>query len=274
MGIRDDLEAYKQTVLTNVTVKTDPDSIDPIDVGNIGTDLSDTIVDVLERSNQEEITSGSDEPLDAEGEDGDRYYQNTGTVVYEWRKTGGSWENKATLEIGVTFPDGPLTNLRTSILLNVVTVTPGSWAISNVIYQKLTQTQFTLAAADLNFLRYDLIYANTSGQILILTGTPSTTPAVPTLPANSIQVDVAAIPSSSSGDSPYLISSGPTTGEKLIADTSDVNGEYDASGDDIREFPVVTIYDQNGLQSPAQYDNENKKIVGMAASTAFTARFI
>lgn len=60
----------------------------------------------------------------------------------------------------------------------------------------------------------------------------------------------------------------------LITGTSDSNGEYDASAEGIRGFPVVTIYDQNELQSAAQYDNTNKKIVGMAASTAFTARFI
>lgn len=273
MGIRADLLAYDATVNTNVTVKVAVNSIDPVDVGNIGTDLSATIVDVLERSNQETITSGTAAPLDASGADGDRYFQNTGSVTYEWRKTGGTWVNNATISLGVTFPDGPLTNLRTSISAMIVTVTAGSWAISNVIYQKATQTQFTLSASDLNFTRYDLIYANSSNQVLILTGIAASTPVVPTLPANSVQVDVAVIPSSSSGVAAYL-QSGAVSGSAnivTVTGTTDASGNFDASA--LGTARLISVYEGDVLTRP-EYNKSTKLLSAMNPSTAITAYFL
>lgn len=58
----------------------------------------------------------------------------------------------------------------------------------------------------------------------------------------------------------------------LITGTFDGSGEYDASGDGIRQYPVVTVYDSTGMQQPVQYDNANQKLVG--GSGTFTARFI
>lgn len=97
MGVVDDLLAYNATVNTNVTVKTAINSIDPVDVGNIGTDLSETISPYMALINQEGISSGSAAPLDINGSDGDRYYQNTGSTTIEWRKEGATWVNKATI---------------------------------------------------------------------------------------------------------------------------------------------------------------------------------
>jgi hypothetical protein len=59
-----------------------------------------------------------------------------------------------------------------------------------------------------------------------------------------------------------------------ISDTSDANGEFDVISYGIGDFPTVTIYDSDGIQSPAQYDNTNKKIIGLNPSSNFTARFI
>lgn len=271
MGIRDELLAYDATVLANVTTKVAVDSIDPVDVGDIGTDLSAAIVDVLERSNQEAISSGSAAPLDVNGADGDRYFQNTGSVTYEWRKTAGVWVNNATISLGVTFPDGPLTNLRTSIAAMVVTVTSGSWAISNVIYQKATQTQFTLSAADLNFTRYDLIYADTSNQVLILEGTAASTPVVPTLPANCVQVDVAVIPSSSSGVAAYLQSGAANSAVITIADTTDASGTFDCSATGTAR--LIAVYEGDTLVRP-EFDKSTLILSAMNPSTSFTAYFI
>lgn len=97
MGVVDDLLAYDATVLANVTTKVAVDSIDPVDVGNIGTDLSQTISPYMAAINQEGISSGSAAPLDINGSDGDRYYQNTGATTIEWRKEGATWVNKATI---------------------------------------------------------------------------------------------------------------------------------------------------------------------------------
>lgn len=97
MGVVDDLLAYDATVNTNVTSKTAINSIDPVDVGNVGTDLSATISPYMVKINQEGISSGTAAPLDINGSDGDRYYQNTGSTTIEWRKEGATWVNKATI---------------------------------------------------------------------------------------------------------------------------------------------------------------------------------
>lgn len=97
MGVVDDLLAYDATVLANVTTKVAVDSIDPVDVGNIGTDLSQTISPYMAAINQEGISSGTAAPLDINGSDGDRYYQNTADETIEWRKEGATWIEKATI---------------------------------------------------------------------------------------------------------------------------------------------------------------------------------
>ncbi len=58
-----------------------------------------------------------------------------------------------------------------------------------------------------------------------------------------------------------------------IPGTSDASGEFDLSSYDIPEYPNVTIYDKDGLQSTAQYDNANKKIVFLNASENFTFKY-
>jgi hypothetical protein len=58
-----------------------------------------------------------------------------------------------------------------------------------------------------------------------------------------------------------------------ITNTSDSNGEYDASGDGVPDFPVFTVY-EGANTIPASYDNTTKIISGLNPSTAFTAKFI
>lgn len=272
MAIRDLLEAYKQTVMNNVTEKTDVNSIDPVDVGDIGTDLADTIVDVLERINQEGISYGTGTPLNANGQDGDRYYQNTGSVVNEFRKTNGIWNLVAVLDVGVEFPDGPLINLRASITDSIVTVSRGAWVINNVIYNKTTQTQLTVDPADLNFLRYDLVYATNTGNILLLKGTASTNPSIPDVPANSCYVDVVVVPASSTGNDPYMLSIGDGgLANKLIFSFvgSDIEGDeengfyIDLTAKDVPLYPIFAGY-INDMPLNLQYYPTNKRIYGFA----------
>lgn len=272
-----DIAAYIVSAMTNVTTKVTINSISPVDVGDIGTDLADLLLPYLQIINNYGLTGGTTAPNDIDGQDLDQYIRINGTTFYVYRKVGGTWGTPLVqLTFGVTFPDGPLINLRVAVSGFDATVTPGGWVINNVIYQKLTQTAFVIPAADLNFDRYDLIYADTSGQVLYTAGVASSTPAFPTTPANTIVVDYIIVPSSSSGNLPYSYygsAGGDPASSKLISGTSDVNGEYDASGDGIGEFPLFTIYDNNGLQAQYSYDNANKKIIYMPSSMAFTARF-
>lgn len=272
-----EIAAYITSVMNNVTTKVTVDSISPVDVGDIGTDLADLLLPYLQVINNYGITGGTSAPSDANGDDLDLYYRINASTFYIYRKVGGTWGTPLVqLAFGVTFPDGPLINLRVSVSGMDVTVTPGGWVISNVIYTKGTQTAFVIPAKDLNFYRYDLIYANTSGQILYSTGVASSTPAFPTTPANCIVVDYIVVPSSSSGYNPYSYygaSGGNPSGTILVTGTSDINGEYDTSAVGLGEFPLFICFDENGIQQPYQYDNANKKIIYMNPSKNFTARF-
>lgn len=273
-----EIAAYKISVVTNITSKTDADSISPEDVGDANTDLADLILPYLINvaAGGGAISGGTDEPDDIEGEDGDIYYRISGGQFYVYRKESGTWIAYVNLTFGIILPDGPLINLRVAVNGLDATVTPGGWVIDNVLYEKGTQTAFTIPAPDLNFYRYDLIYANNAGQVLYLAGTAASTPNFPTTPADSIVVDYIIVPSSSSGEQPYSYYGNggfQNDGTYLIQGTSDINGEYDVSAIITNEFPLFTIYDENGFQASYQYDNANKKIIYMPPSTNFTARF-
>lgn len=274
-----EISAYKITVVDNITSKTVVNSISPEDVGDANTDLADLILPYLQlvANGGGDITGGTDEPDDLVGSDGDIYYRINGFTFYVYRKESGTWVAKVNLTIGILLPDGPLINLRVAVNGLDAVVSPGGWVINNIIYSKGTSTGFTIPTPDLNFYRYDLIYANTSGNILYLAGTASSTPNFPATPANSIVVDYIIVPSLASGEQPYSYygNGGFSGGTQtiLVSDTSDVNGEYDLSGVITTEFPLFTIYDENGLQASYQYDNANKKIIFMPPSTNFTARF-
>lgn len=58
-----------------------------------------------------------------------------------------------------------------------------------------------------------------------------------------------------------------------ITSVSDSNGEYDASADNLPDFPVFTVYEGSNT-IPASYNNTTKIISGLNPSTAFTAKFI
>lgn len=228
MPIGPDIAAYKTLVNLLITTATNPLSISPDMVGSGFTDLADLLETYY--GQQFDILGGTGVPNDADGQDGDMYIRDNNPTTF-YKKELGTWVEKASVTWGIIFPDGALVGLLTSISGDVVTVTPGGWVIDNVIYRKATQTQFTLTAADLNFGRYDLIYADELNQILKLDGTTASTPVIPTVPANCVMIDVAFTPSSSSGLSPYLLygnnlttANGKTTINKTQANLIDGGG--------------------------------------------------
>lgn len=276
MSVASEIAAYKITVIDNITSKTLINSISPENVGDASTDLADLIEPWLELVEFGQEVFGEIYAPTVEGSNGDWWFQISGGTFYVYRKISGSWVAKVSLTIGIVFPDGPLINLRVSVSGFDATVTPGGWVINNVIYQKLTQTAFVIPAADLNFDRYDLIYADTAGQVLYTAGVASSTPAFPVTPANTIVVDYIIVPSSASGASPYSYygaAGGNPNMTALFPGVSDINGEYDLSSSGIQEFPIATIYDENELQATYAYDNSDKTIKFMPPSTAFTIRF-
>lgn len=274
MSIATDVVAFKAANDLTITTKDTPNSIPPSVVGGNINSLADIVLTYYGQVFN--VSNGTTVPNNASGADTDLYFRDNNPIqVYQ--KVAGAWVLKATLNLGIAFPNGPIIGLLTAINGFSVTITAGGWVISNTIYRKDTATALTLTAANATLGRYDLIYADTAGAILLLTGTAAVTPVIPTTPANSIVVDIAFVPASGSGQSPYLLygnNTGATAVPVLITGTYDaVTGEANLSAFAIGSFPVVTVYDLNGLQSPVQYNNTTKKLVGGIPGESFTARF-
>ena len=192
MAIQDQLQAYIEQVTTVISQETQPDTLDPNTIGDMGTDLADILYDYLPNQNRFVVTAGTASPTG--GGDTDIYYRGVAGGIEVYRNILGTWTLLATIPVGFTLPDGILVGLRTSVAADVVTVTSGAWSIANAKYAKSTQTQFTLAAKDANFDRWDFIYADENDDVLILTGTATSTPVKPAIPANTIEVDYIYVP--------------------------------------------------------------------------------
>lgn len=224
MSLASDFAANRNAIQVAVTTKDTVDSISPEDVGGAIESVNILVETYLIRSNKFYTFAGSDDPnvtpptFPAPQED-DVYQQGITNGIVNWKKQpDGTWLNESTTPIGFEFGDGPIT-IRDFIDGLLVTVTPGNWAINNTIYRQLTQTQLAVTAPDLNFLRYDGIFADTFGVIYYEEGVASATPAYPTLPPNTIAVDYVVVPPSSSGNPAYLLyndSSGSSTGGQTI----------------------------------------------------------
>lgn len=278
MSVASEIAAYKVQVTNDVTSKTAINTISPDNVGDMGTDLADLIKPWLQivEAGGGTISGGTAVPSDLTGANGDVYYRITSGQFYVYRKESGSWINYVNLTLGFTFPDGPLINLRVSVAGYNATVTPGGWVIDNIIYQKATQTAFVIPAPDLSFDRYDLIYADKSNQVLYQSGVASSSPAFPTTPADTIVVDYIIVPSGASGGLPYSFygnGGASPSNTTLVIGVSDINGEFDLTSYSLGSYPIVTFYDNNGIEAPYTHDSVNKKIIYMPPSTAFSARF-
>jgi hypothetical protein len=116
--------------------------------------------------------------------DGTKYWEYLGTTngtIVDYRAWSGG---------DIVQPNG-LTQIGTFVQTgNDIDVNPDwIWRFNQVLYQKTTITPFTIAPAAVGFTRIDLIYGNTSTQVLLVSGTEveDPTPAVPpSVPANSV----------------------------------------------------------------------------------------
>jgi hypothetical protein len=116
--------------------------------------------------------------------DGTKYWEYLGTsngTIVDYRAWSGG---------DIVQPNG-LTQIGTFVQTgNDIDVNPDwIWRFNQVLYQKTTITPFTIAPAAVGFTRIDLIYGNTSTQVLLISGTEveDPTPAVPpSVPANSV----------------------------------------------------------------------------------------
>lgn len=238
MGYNADIAVYKTQIDNDISTQSLPNSIQPDVVGSGYTDLADLLAPYINSINNEAILTGSGVPSALTGNDLDLYYRLQSSFFELYRKEAGAWVLKVTVPFGVTLPDGPAT-LRSFIAGTTASITKGGWFISNQVYNKATQTNFSVPAADATFYRTDLIYANTSNQILYLTGTPSLTPTDPALPANTIAVDYVIVPSVASGFDPYL-RFGSTTEQNGLATQNDT-GALTYAGISIASGTTVNI---------------------------------
>jgi len=226
MAIVDLLITYIDQVTTEVSQETTPDSLDPNKIGDIGTDLANILKDFLPAQNRFNISAGTDFPTG--GEDTDLYYRYISGGIQILRNIVGVWTLLATIPFGFLIPDGILVGLRVSVITTTATVTPGAWVIDNVKYSKDTQTEFTLAAKDPSFDRWDLIYADENNDILIETGIATLVPVKPDIPADCILVDYVYVPAVGL---PYALGSPPQSSIspeplEILASMQDVDGIY------------------------------------------------
>lgn len=111
---------------------------------------------------------------------GDRYGYNG--AVYKWYRIPF-----------VIAPNTVISGLTLSVSGNTLTVQPGYWRISNIIYHKATTTIFTLAARDSVYSRYETVYADSANNIGIAVGTLSPNPVEPSIPSGDLRVGAALI---------------------------------------------------------------------------------
>lgn len=201
------ITAFNTSVNQRITSKNTTDSIDPVDVGGSITDFANILLPILNTINNFDILKGNGQPTNGQGTDGDIYIQDGSTLAF-WKKVNGAWVNKATIDLGINFPDGNV-SLQARIREQVVTVSSGTWFIDNVQYAKSVQTQFTVPVADANFDRIDAIFANKSNNVNYVSGTASANPDLtqPVTPADQILVSYIYVPKSSSNQLPYIADS-------------------------------------------------------------------
>lgn len=206
MGYSADKTAYNAAINAAITTQTAPNTIPPEEVGGGYTDLANLLEPYINAINNQSLLFGTAVPSSGLGTDLDLYFRQ-GNPIMIYRKTAGSWILQGSLPLGFTLPDGNLT-VQTSIADFTASASAGGWVISGTVYNSTTQTQLTLDAADVNYYRHDNLYATTAGTILYQAGTATASPVAPTLPANTILIDTAIVPSVSSGFAPYLQNGG------------------------------------------------------------------
>jgi hypothetical protein len=136
---------------------------------------------------------------------------------------------------GAAAPDGIVSGLSLSISGLSVSVTSGQWRIAGTLYHTSSTSSLTLSTADPTDDRIDLVYADNTNTIAVITGTASANPVKPSLPTNSIEVGFALVtPSSTSttgapaADYVTQATFTDTVGDKTALVTDDKNNLVEA----------------------------------------------
>jgi hypothetical protein len=249
--------ALKASINTRVTTKNTINSIDPVDVGGSMTDVLDLLLPIANLVNAFGILSGDIPPTDAVGTADSMYFE-FGTQLKVWKRENVSspfWELKASGDLGINVLDGNI-NVQVSVNENTAAASTGQWALDNVIYEAIEQTEFSIPSADLNFDRIDLITGDTSNVVNYTTGVASSTPAQPAIPSNNVRINLIYVPSTSSGNLPYVQdTNAPPVVPPQLAKLSFTDANLVADGEDnwylpvsipIGRFPVGVIIDYGG----------------------------
>jgi hypothetical protein len=147
---------------------------------------------------------------------------------------------------GAAAPAGIITGLILSVSGLSVSVTAGQWRIAGTVYQTTAATSLSLSTADPTDNRIDLVYADTSNTISVLTGTASANPVKPSLPSNTIEVGFALVtPSGSSVTTApaadYVTGSefADTVGDKTTLTTADKNNLVEAINEVVANVAAI-----------------------------------
>jgi len=266
MIYNDQIAAYKVLINQLVGSKVSLDSIDPTDVVNIGLQLADLLNPILNKINDFGITGGVVPPSDLNGQDLDLYIQG-GSMLKFWRKRSGTWVNETSVSLGVNIIDGAIT-VNVSVDDMTVTVSPGSWAINNVIYSKATQTQIDLTAAHATLDRIDTIFADNTTNIGVIDGNPAADPEPYGIFDDAIILSYIYVPSIASGNLPYVVGNNPPASSGLWNLYSAIAAApvtaILALGEDGKYHPtdVATIVDFLGIDSAAFFPAEHFALAG------------
>jgi hypothetical protein len=136
---------------------------------------------------------------------------------------------------GAAAPDGIITGLVLTISGLAASVTAGQWRIAGTVYHTTSTSSLTLGTADPTNNRIDLIYADNTNTVSVVTGTASPNPVKPTLPAHSIEIGFALVTPSGSSvtgapGADYVTESDfvDTVGDKTTLITDDKNNLVEA----------------------------------------------
>lgn len=123
--------------------------------------------------------------------------------------------------------------------------TPHRYIINGTIYEA-PATEVTLTAADATNPRIDVIYADTSGTIGYLTGTPAADPAKPEVDSNT-QVELTFVTVAANATTPTAVNVNKT----IYAEDAGDPGEWDTTASGARVDPDSTLAAYAGTKSIA-----------------------
>jgi len=93
----------------------------------------------------------------------------------------------------VLSPNTVISGLQMSVAGSILTVQPGYWRITNILYHTASITTFTLQAQDSVLSRYETVYADSANTLHIAVGSLSLNPVEPNIPAGDLRIGAALI---------------------------------------------------------------------------------